>query len=124
MAREKVTRSQAGRAIFLTGFMAAGKTTVGRLLAEQLHARFVDLDERIMEREGQSIAQIFAQAGEATFRKIETAALRDVLSSAALHKVVVIALGGGTLEKAENRKIIQGGENALVLLDAPVDELY
>ena len=83
MSGGKVSGPQASRAIFLAGFMAAGKTTVGRMLGARLHAGFVDLDERITERARRSILEIFQNSGEDAFRRLETEALRDVLSSAA-----------------------------------------
>ena len=58
--------------IILTGFMATGKTTVGKRLAEQLDYDFVDTDELIVERSGQTVAEIFRQKGEAAFRRMES----------------------------------------------------
>ena len=68
--------------IFLIGFMASGKTTVGRLLAERLEWAFVDLDKLIEDGAAQTVADIFAAEGEAGFRKRETEALREVASAA------------------------------------------
>jgi len=124
MSGGKVSGPQASRAIFLAGFMAAGKTTVGRMLGARLHAGFVDLDERITERARRSILEIFQNSGEDAFRQLETEALREVLNSAPPGGLLVIALGGGTLEKEENREIIRSGDHALIFLDAPVEELY
>ena len=56
--------------IILTGFMATGKTTVGKLLAEQMGYEFVDTDELIEERSGLKISEIFRKKGENAFRKI------------------------------------------------------
>lgn len=73
--------------------MASGKTTFGSALAETLRIPFIDLDEFIVEKEGRSIAEIFAQNGEETFRTME----RDYLREAAeAHENAVIACGGGT----------------------------
>src|SRR5205823_9160195 len=58
--------------IYLVGFMGSGKTTIGRLLAEELGWGFADLDEEIEKREGMSISQIFETRGEAGFRQAET----------------------------------------------------
>src|SRR5205807_857859 len=68
------------RAIFLVGFMGAGKTSVGRALSRKLGWRFEDLDDRIHAREGRTIPEIFQQSGEAEFRRSELAALRDLLA--------------------------------------------
>jgi shikimate kinase len=77
--------------IFLIGFMASGKTTVGRLLAERLDWTFVDLDEVIEGAAGKTVAEIFAAEGEAGFRKRETDAVREV----ARRRKTVVATGGG-----------------------------
>jgi len=84
--------------IFLIGFMASGKTTVGRLLAERLQWAFVDLDKVIEEGAGKTVANIFAAEGEAGFRKRETQALLEVAS----RKKTVVATGGGAPCRDEN----------------------
>ncbi len=78
--------------IFLIGFMGCGKTTIGKLLAQQLGWRFVDLDEEIVLRERMPIEQIFAQHGEPYFRTLEAAILASLMDS----QRTIIALGGGT----------------------------
>jgi len=84
--------------IFLIGFMASGKTTVGRLLAERLDWAFVDLDKVIEDGAGKTVADIFVDEGEAGFRKRETEALREV----AERREVVVATGGGAPCREEN----------------------
>jgi shikimate kinase len=84
--------------IFLIGFMASGKTTVGRLLAERLEWSFVDLDKLIEEGAGRTVADIFAAEGEAGFRMRETEALREV----ARRRKTVVATGGGAPCREEN----------------------
>lgn len=84
--------------IFLIGFMASGKTTVGRLLAERLDWTFVDLDKVIEDAAGKTVADIFAAEGEAGFRKRETEALREVTR----RRKVVVATGGGAPCREEN----------------------
>src|SRR6185295_16056948 len=81
--------------IFLVGFMGSGKSTVGRVLAEELGWGFADLDEDIEKREGMAIAEIFDSRGEAEFRKAETAALRERVRMVEGGRPWVIALGGG-----------------------------
>lgn len=84
--------------IVLVGFMGAGKSTVGALLADRLGYRLVDLDEEIVVEQGRSINQIFQQEGESQFRDYETATLQQVMSQ---HKVVVSS-GGGVVGRDEN----------------------
>jgi shikimate kinase len=84
--------------IFLTGFMGAGKTSVGRRLAASLAWPFVDLDEEIEKQAGESVREIFEHAGEQRFREIEARVLADSMR----HDPVVVATGGGTLTFPRN----------------------
>ncbi len=79
--------------IFLAGFMGAGKTSVGKRIAERLEIPFVDLDAEVESCAGLSVREIFARQGEAEFRAREHTALRAALEL----DPVVVALGGGTL---------------------------
>jgi shikimate kinase len=103
-------------AIFLVGFMGAGKTTVGRVLAERLKYSFDDLDQLIEKRAGRSIKQIFSELGEAEFRRLET----DALRSCRENKKVVIALGGGAYASSVNRDLLRE-MGRTVLLDCPLE---
>lgn len=78
--------------IFLIGYMGAGKTTLGRSLAEVMGLEFIDLDHFIEARQHKTVKEIFAEVGEEGFRKIERASLEEV----AQYENVVISLGGGT----------------------------
>jgi len=98
--------------------MGSGKTSVGALLAREIGCRFVDLDAEIERMSGLSIADIFERDGEAEFRHLESLALRQ---TGALHDVVV-ATGGGTLTRWENRDFIQRN-GVTVWLDAPFDTM-
>ena len=89
--------------IFLVGFMGVGKTTVGKHLAAYLGWEFIDLDTLISEQAGKTIAEIFAQEGEAYFRQLET----TTLASLAPKTKTVVALGGGTFIKTANRTLIE-----------------
>lgn len=86
--------------IYLIGFMGAGKTTVGRLLAGLLGYQFTDLDAQIEETEGMSITEIFDQKGEAYFREIEAQCLRQTQE----HTNIIVATGGGTPCYGHNMK--------------------
>ncbi len=102
--------------IVLTGFMGAGKSTVGRLLAERLGWQFLDLDTLIEERTGLTIAQVIERDGEAAFRRLESQALATALG----RKQVVLALGGGVAEILTNRLLLEQTPATLtVFLDAP-----
>jgi shikimate kinase len=105
--------------VALIGFMGAGKTTVGRILASRLGAEFVDLDGLIVSSAGTSIADIFRTRGEQAFREIESACLREVSAAAGL---TVLATGGGAPVRPENRLFFR--ERALTFyLTAPFDVL-
>src|SRR3974390_1448474 len=108
------------RAVFLTGFMASGKTTVGRELARRLGWKFIDLDDHIQAREQQSIPEIFRSRGETAFRSAETRALKEL--AAALDHDTVVALGGGAFAQPANRDLLR--EWPIVFLDVPADELW
>jgi shikimate kinase len=97
--------------IVLVGFMGAGKTTVGRLLAEQLGWSFVDLDERVEAAAGKTVAAIFAEDGEPAFRDAEREAARQV----ARRHHVVIAAGGGAFVDPETRALLSRGATTVWL---------
>ena len=98
--------------IFLIGFMGSGKTTVGRLLAERLRRRFIDLDTWISQESGHSVTQIFAREGEAGFRSRESNALKEtaqILSS-------VVSTGGGAACFEENLQLMLNTGPVIALL--------
>ena len=90
----------------LTGFMGCGKSSTGRELASRLGARFVDLDERIVERCGRAIPDIFREGGEPAFRAVELETLRAVLDGTGEDETLVMALGGGALTLPEARELV------------------
>jgi 3-dehydroquinate synthase/shikimate kinase/3-dehydroquinate synthase len=89
--------------IFITGFMATGKSKVGRLLAERLERAFVDTDEMIVEVAGKSISEIFEQDGEPVFRQME----HDCVNRASRMDSAVISLGGGAITQERNWEVIR-----------------
>jgi len=84
--------------IALIGFMGAGKTSVGRLVAEQLHFDYLDTDELIQSRTGRTITEIFSTDGEAAFRKME----QELVAELATRTKTVIATGGGLPVNPQN----------------------
>jgi len=89
--------------IALTGFMASGKSSVGRALSSLLRCPFTDLDVYITEKQGRSIPEIFSSDGEAAFRAMELEALDDIISSSK-EGITVLSLGGGTIIQAPARE--------------------
>ncbi len=106
--------------VVLTGFMGAGKSALGPRLAQQLGWDFIDLDDEIVRTEQRSIAQIFEAVGEDRFRALE----RNALAKALDFESVVLALGGGAIETAANRQLLQQDRETLLLyLEAPLEVL-
>ncbi len=92
------------RHIILTGFMGAGKTTVGKLLAQKLGCPFLDTDQLIQQQAGMSISRIFAEKGEETFRSLETAILKEAWTQ---EEAWVLSVGGGLPMREENRRLLK-----------------
>jgi shikimate kinase len=108
------------RRIILTGFMGAGKSTIGPLLAQSLKWDFLDLDVVIESGAGKTIAEIFAERGEAVFRSLEAEAILDHTT----RRNLVLALGGGAIETESTRELLAKLEHTCMLfLDAPLDTL-
>lgn len=104
------------RSIFLTGFMGAGKTSVGRPLAHALGLSFVDLDKEIVRRVGKPIPAIFAEDGEPAFRALEAQTLQ------ALSYPAVVALGGGALGTVDVRRFVRDN-GVTIFLHWPIEVL-
>ena len=104
--------------VFLTGFMATGKSKIGRLLASRMRRIFIDTDQMIEARAGKEIAAIFADEGEESFRALE----RECVVEAASREAV-IALGGGAIAQEENLKAIGDADGVLICLEADVDTI-
>lgn len=108
-----------GSNLYLVGFMGAGKTEVGRRLAELLGRPFIDLDLVIEKQEGASVAEIFRRRGEAYFRSLERVALQRVSEA----QNTVAAVGGGVFCSAENQETI-AHTGTSIWLDAPIELLF
>ena len=103
------------RPIVLIGFMATGKTTVGRLVAARTSRSFIDLDAAIVAEAGMSVADIFRKEGEAGFRRLESAALTRALAATD----AVIATGGGAACREDNlQAMLDGGFVVALWADA------
>ena len=103
--------------------MCAGKTTVGRALADQLGWSFCDLDQDIEASEGQTVARLFADLGESYFRRAETEALRRRVRAIEAGDASVIAVGGGAFIQSENRELISNN-GVTVWLDCRLDTVH
>jgi len=112
------------RLVCLTGFMGSGKSTAGRLLAGQLGWMHVDLDRRITEATGSAIPEIFARAGEAEFRRIESEQLARIVAEAdQAQKPRIVSLGGGTIAQPQNLALLREHGAVLIWLHCPVEQL-
>ena len=107
--------------LVLVGFMGAGKTTVGRLLAQQLHCPFHDLDVEI-ERVHGAIPKLFETYGESGFRAIEHHAADQLLPR--LPRPAVLSLGGGAFLQPANRDLIRQHGGVTIFLDAPWEVVF
>jgi shikimate kinase len=103
--------------LILLGYMASGKSTIGKELAKKLFLPFIDLDDYIIEKEKMSISAIFEERGEIYFRKIEHKYLQEILNSEAKF---ILSLGGGTPCYAGNMKLITESEAISIYLNASI----
>jgi shikimate kinase len=114
-----VRAATATERFFLVGFMGAGKTTLGRQVAERMGLPFVDLDQRIERTSGRSIPEIFAGEGEDGFRRRESLALGELLER---EENFVLATGGGAFTMEANRRLMKSA-GIVVWLDVPIGEI-
>ena len=106
--------------IYVVGFMASGKSTVGRLLAQRLGWDFFDTDEEIEAAERAVIAEIFDTRGEAEFRRVETGIIRRHVLRIERGSAAVLALGGGAFAAQANRDLLENN-GVTVWLDCPFE---
>ena len=100
-----------GKNIYLIGFMASGKTTIGKKVAKALNKTFFDIDKEIEKQEGIKISEIFEKNGEDYFRNLET----EILGELSQSDNCIIACGGGTQSSELNRKLINSSGRAIWL---------
>lgn len=104
--------------IVLVGFMGTGKTTVAQALSAKLGWAWIDCDQAIVEREGMSIPDIFAQRGEAAFRAAESAVIESILAK----PQQIVATGGGAVMAEHNRRTMKEG-GLVIALKATVETI-
>ncbi|USS84503.1 shikimate kinase [Fructilactobacillus myrtifloralis] len=105
--------------LILIGFMGSGKTTISRRLGQRLGLPVTDLDQVIVTTAEQSIATIFAEQGEAGFRRLETQALAQQISQPG-----ILATGGGVPTQAQNRSLLHRQPAPVVLLEIAPETAY
>ena len=106
--------------LYLVGFMASGKTTIGRALADEIGWPFVDIDLEIESYAGKTIAEIFKEVGEPGFRDLETQVLKRHVGQVENGHPCVIALGGGAFIQDRNWQLI-ANNGITVWLDCSLD---
>jgi shikimate kinase len=107
--------------IFLIGFSGSGKSTLGPRLARRLRTKFYDTDKIIEKRCGKSIAQIFHDDGEDVFRRLESQTIIELLKYGKSR--MVIALGGGALQRRKNRDVVKRN-GIVVYLSCSARKIY
>lgn len=104
--------------LVLIGMPTSGKTTIGKILSEELGREFIDSDEEIVEKIGMSISEFFEKNGEAEFRKIEAQVIKEI----ALKQGAVIATGGGVILNKRNIELLKMN-GKVIFLNRPLDML-
>jgi shikimate kinase len=107
--------------IILVGYMAVGKSTIGKMLAEKRQIKWLDLDKIIEETNNMSVAAIFKEKGEIFFRKQEHLELKALIES---EESLIISTGGGTPCYANNHLLLNGKNVVSIYLKASIDELF
>ena len=116
---KQLIKKKFSKNIYLIGFMGAGKTSVGKILAEKLRLEFYDLDELIEAECGKTISRIFSEHGEVFFRELETERLKSVSKNSGQ----IVATGGGIVLRESNWKIMKEG-GITIYLKASADVLW
>jgi shikimate kinase len=107
--------------IILVGYMAAGKTTIGKKLAQNLGIIFLDLDALIEKKEGKTINELFHQKGELYFRKLEHQLFKSLIDNA---ESFVLSTGGGTPCYSNNHLFLDKSNVVSIYLDASIQTVF
>ena len=99
--------------IYLVGFMGVGKSTIGRILADEIGWRFADVDDDIEAQQRTTITELFATRGEEEFRRIEHEAIAARVKSVRMGRPLVLSLGGGAFTRQENIDLLS--ENGVTI---------
>lgn len=114
---QEIVRRLSGRAIIMVGLMGCGKSSVGKRIAQRLDLPFIDADDEIEKRAGQSVEDIFVEHGEAFFRDREKLVIASLLDAGP----VILATGGGAFLAPETRKVIKSaGVSVWLRAELPV----
>lgn len=105
--------------LYLTGYRCTGKTTVGRLVAQELGREFVDADDYLVRKAGKSIKEIFAEEGEKCFRDLESECLKELAERDGL----VVGTGGGVVLREENVELMKAS-GLVLLLEADAKTIH
>lgn len=119
-ARKLEAASGIKRPVVLTGYMGSGKSTVAECMCRKMGLKAIDTDVVIEEKAGMTINEIFAQRGEAAFRDMETALIKELIEKC---EYDIISTGGGMPVRAENRKLL-ATLGTVVYLKADADTIY
>lgn len=103
--------------IVIIGMPGSGKTTIGRMLAEELNIKFIDMDEYIVKKTGKTTVQLF-ENGEEYFRDIESETCKELSE----YDNILISTGGGVIKRKKNVEILNK-EGLIIFLDRPVDNI-
>src|SRR5690349_6459407 len=107
--------------IILVGYMSVGKSTIGKIVAEKMQMKWLDLDQLIEEKANLSVAEIFKEKGEIYFRKQEHLELKKLIES---EERLVISTGGGTPCYAINHLLLNGNNVVSFSLSASIEDLF
>lgn len=106
--------------IVLLGYMASGKSSIGKNISKSLNTNFIDLDDYIIEKEKMSISDVFSEKGEIYFRKIEHQYLKEILEN---FSDFILSLGGGTPCYANNMELIKQSNTTSIYFQGSISTL-